>query len=283
MTGDTKKGAPWRALLATVVFMWCLGAGPAAAADTAERIVSAFLAAKGADFFVLPEERELFVRAVDALAEGGSQPAKRMQVISAMESLEDGNARIASRVLSDWYDRGDMAAPDAARQVAVVVGLGDIGNAHGAFRKAMKQEPGNPVNWFLLGHALSRSGKNDLAEMAFQQVQLLSNLSGESTYAARASARLGGLYLAQGKLERAEELLTGAIAGLSVSGPQSEVAIAYLSLGEIYAVRAHATLKQALGAFENAGWRRDVGAVGKQMQSLESAFPSLAGESAPAR
>ncbi len=269
-------------LLAVIVAGGGLISPPASdAADISDRVVKAFVEAKGPDFELLPEEHELFGKAISRLSAAGRKPGRRMEVWKALQGLENGDASIAAKVLSDWYDEGDLAGPGAAKEVAVVVGLGDVRRAHGAYRKAMKQEPGNPANWYLLGHALARSGKNNLAEMAFQQVQLLSDLSGDQTYSARASARLGTLYMRSGKVDDAESHLKKAAKKLEQQGPSMEAASAYVGLAELYGKRAQEYLKKAVTTYTKLGADTEVTSTQLRLDQVNAALAQSKTVAAP--
>ncbi|MBI5138023.1 MAG: hypothetical protein HZA24_11905 [Nitrospirae bacterium] len=232
-------------LLAALLACAAVAPGAARAQEQPERLVTAFLDHQQPGFVLLDEERELLLGAVDTLTRLGTMPARRRAVLQALQGLENGNAAPAAEALLAMQAEGELATPGVARQVAVVVGLGDIERVHAAFRRAMNEDAGNPDNWFLLGHALTRAGKDDLAVLAFNQVQLLSDLSGEPVFGARAGVRLGQVHLRQGNLREAEAQLADAAQVLAGGPHAAEAATAYDALAALHVRRAQEMLEQA--------------------------------------
>ncbi len=233
-----------------IPLMVVLLAVPGFAAQHPERVVAAYLDRQPADFIVLPEEVQLLTAAVNTLIHQGSAPGGRRQVMKALQGLENGDAGPASEVLLNWQREGVLTQPGQAKQVAVVVGLGDIDRVHSAFRKAMNEDSGNPDTWFLLGHALLRAGKDELSTLAFNQVQLLSDLSGDPLWGARAGVRLGIVYTRQGDYREARAQLLDAVGVLTDTPYAHEAAVALDQLSVLHIIQARENLEKAARLYE---------------------------------
>jgi tetratricopeptide (TPR) repeat protein len=264
----------WIRLAALAVFL-LLSQAPALALaeDAPSRVVTAFLDSQPLSIPLLPEEKELLTQAVMTLTQQGGFPGRRRMVWRALQGLEDGNAKEAAKALLTWQKEGELIGFNVSRQVAVVVGLGDIDRVHAAFRVAMNENSGDPNNWFLLGHALLRKDKTELAVMAFNQVQLLADLSGDTMYAARAGVRLGSIYLKDGQLREAKAQLADAANVLTDSPHQDEAAAARNDLAKIYVLRAKQQLQYASDLFEAGNNINKAVAARERMGALEALYP----------
>jgi len=263
----------WMRLAAVAVLLGSLWAAPALAADAPSRVVTAYLDHQPDDFVLLPEERELLAQAVMVLTQQGGAPGRRRMVWEALQGLENGDAGPAADALLAWQREGDLEGLDINRQVAVMVGLGNIDRVHGAFRLAMNEDSGNPNNWFLLGHALHRKGKKELAVMAFNQVQLLSDLSGDMVWGARAGVRLGAIHLEAGRQREALAQLTDAASILSDSPYTADAASARNELATIYLMKAKAQLKQASDLYADENDISNASDARHRMDAIEALYP----------
>ena len=156
--------------------------------------------------------RHLFhaVNALLCLSDGWSRSARAIE--PALAALATGDTGPATHLLGSLAgamsadDGGDPASgAQLLRHLAAVTFLREPPQALAPAQKAADLAPAQPLGWSLLGIVAEDLKEHEQAKDACETVLKLGSGSGGQGLLAGAVGTLGEIYLAQGKLERAEE------------------------------------------------------------------------------
>ena len=165
---------------------------------------------------------ELKQKALVALSEDDKAGATKLLVKAARARTEKAE-RLNKQAAQDWIDIGNIAY------------LYDTQKALEAYKKAVTLDPANPNGWNRLGYTLSRLGRLNGAQEAYEKVL---GLAGENkSWEGTAYDNLGAIYITRGELERAEKYYRKGLEIDEALGRKKGMAIAYSNLGAIYITR----------------------------------------------
>jgi len=215
------------------------------------------------------------------------EPAGRRATIGgALAALGQGNTAPAEaefeRVLAERSVAAATAgreAADAARNIANLALLSDIGKAVTYYRRAVELDPGAAENWRLLGHACMIVGDTPAAQEALSRALNQAGAGGEPWDAMAAHLGLGDLAKLRGDLSDALICFVAAtrIASAEIERDpantqwQRDLSVSWERIGDVRV--AQGELPAALEAFEagmeirrrlaerdpaNTQWQRDV-------------------------
>jgi protein O-GlcNAc transferase len=145
-------------------------------------------------------------------------PLAAKTINHAFQALEQGNPNEAKSIFAEIAEnksaegrKANKEAAAAFRHMGALAFLTDTQEALEAYRKAVDKDPDNADGWNQLGHLLTRIGKLNESEQAYQRVFSIGTSRKEDMISAAALGNLGLVYSDLGEVPKAIEHLQKAL------------------------------------------------------------------------